>query len=261
MSDDDPKPPPGIDTSHPSVARAYDHLLGGKLNYPVDREFAEKFLKIWPEVRDNAFVIRGFAMRVTRYLVEEAGVRQILDIGSGLPTQDNVHQVAQRIAPDTKVMYVDNDPIVLAHGRALLVKDKRTGYIEADVRDTELVLRRAAKLLDFEQPVAVMCSALLHWVKDNPTELMAEYIDALPPGSYLAASHNCPDGVPAKLIADMYPIFPSGWYPRPRAQIEEIFQGRELVAPGLVTIEGWRPDQGVQHKPLQLPLLGAVARL
>lgn len=256
----DPHPPLGIDTSHPSTARSYDYLLGGTQNYPVDRQAAEAFLATWPEVRLNARTIREWAIRAVRYLATEAGITQFLDLGSGLPTEKNTHQVAQQVNAEARVMYVDNDPIVLAHGRALLAANDRTGYVEADVRDPELILTEAAKLLDFNQPVAVVCSSVLHWVECDPVDLIASYVRDLVPGSYLAVSYNTGEGVPAELVEHLRGVFQHGWYPKSSGDILAMFQGLELVQPGLTRIEDWWPVEA-EPAQLQLPLLGGVARV
>jgi SAM-dependent methyltransferase len=250
--------PLGVDICHPSPARTYDYLLGGKDNYPVDREAAEAVIAVWPGMRDMGRAARAWAMRVVTYLAEQ-GVDQYLDIGSGLPTAENVHQVAQRINPAARVMYADNDPIVLAHGRALLAENDRTEYVEADVRDPKVILAGAAKLLDFSRPVALILSVVLHYVPEDPAELLAAYVQALAPGSFVAISHNTTQGMAPELREWVAGVFPSGWYPRTPDDILRIFQGLELVEPGLVTIEQWRPT--AEPVPLQMPLLGGIARV
>ena len=189
-----PELPTEIDTSRPHPARIYDYFLGGKDNFAADREVAEKVLASWPAIRIGARENRRSWPGV-RYLAGEAGIRQFLDIGTGLPTADNVHEVAQAVAPSARVVYVDNDPLVLAHARALLTSspEGRTAYIHADLRDPAAILRDPATrdVLDFSQPVALMLVAVLHFLpdEDKPAEIVATLLDALPPGSYLVASH------------------------------------------------------------------------
>ena len=174
-------------------ARIYDYLLGGKDNYAADRAAVEAVLKISPEMGFTARANRAFLGRAVRYLAAEAGIRQFLDIGTGIPTAGNTHEVAQAIAPETRVVYVDYDPIVLAHARALLTSSKAgaTEYIDADLRDTDTILGQAGRVLDFTQPVAVTLLAILHAIPDadDPHAIVAKLMDAVPPGSYLAVSH------------------------------------------------------------------------
>jgi S-adenosyl methyltransferase len=185
--------PPGFDTSVAHQARIYDYLLGGKDNYAADRAASEAVLSIYPEMAFNARANRAFLGRVVRYLAGEAGIRQFLDIGTGIPTAGNTHQVAQAIAPESRVVYVDYDPVVLAHARALLTSTQAgaTDYIDADLRDTGTILRQAQQLLDFTRPAAVTLVAILHAIPDadDPHAIVARIMDAVPPGSYLALSH------------------------------------------------------------------------
>src|ERR1700733_2193287 len=184
-----------IDTSKPHAARIYDYLLGGKDHFAVDRETAEKGIKLIPTGRTAARENRSFLGRAVRYLVAEAGIRQFLDIGAGLPSANNVHEVAQAVTPSCRVVYVDNDPLVLAHARALLTSspEGKTAYIHADLRDPEKILADPATVatLDFTKPVALMLVAILHFIPDSdePRRIVATLLDALPPGSYLVASH------------------------------------------------------------------------
>jgi SAM-dependent methyltransferase len=234
------------------VARIYDYLLGGKDNYAADREAVDAVLKIAPEMGFTARANRAFLGRAVRYLAAEAGIRQFLDIGTGIPTAGNTHHVAQAAAPDSRVVYVDYDPIVLAHARALLTSSEAgaTEYIDADLRDTDTILSRAGRLLDFSQPVAVTMLFILHAISDadDPHAIVATVLDALPPGSYLALSHLGSDifdeeaqrgfqGVVGRMSQQQY----TG---RSRAQMLRFFEGMELVEPGLVRIEEWRPDPG-----------------
>src|SRR3984885_10368412 len=197
-----PELPTGIDTSRPHPARTYDYFLGGKNNFAADREVADKVLAGWPAIRVGVRENRKFLARVVRYLAGEAGIRQFLDIGTGLPTEDNVHEVAQSVAPSARVVYADNDPLVLAHARALLTSspEGRTAYIHADLRDPASILNDPVtrEVLDFTQPVALMLIAILHMIPDDekPAEIVATLTAALPPGSYLVASHLVTDHAP-----------------------------------------------------------------
>jgi len=194
-----PELPREIDTSRPHPARTYDYFLGGKNNFAADREVADKVLAGWPAIRVGVRENRKFLARVVTYLAGEVGVRQFLDIGTGLPTANNTHEVAQAVAPSSRVVYVDNDPLVLAHARALLTSspEGRTAYIHADLRDPAAILNDPVTrdVLDFTQPVALMLIAILHMIPDEeqPAEIISTLLDALPSGSYLVASHTALD--------------------------------------------------------------------
>jgi len=241
-----------IDTTVPHSARIWNYWLDGKDNYAADREAGEAYLEVFPGIAVVARTSRGFLTRAVRYLAADAGLRQFLDIGTGLPTASNTHEVAQRVAPESRVVYVDNDPLVLAHARALLTSSEAgaTEYIDADLRDTDTILSRAGRLLDFSQPVAVTMLFILHAISDadDPHAIVATVLDALPPGSYLALSHLGSDifdeeaqrgfqSVVGRMSQQQY----TG---RSRAQMLRFFEGMELVEPGLVRIEEWRPDPG-----------------
>jgi hypothetical protein len=241
-----------FDTSKAHQARMYDYLLGGKDNYAVDRAASEEALKIWPDMAFAARANRAFLGRAVRYLTAEAGIRQFLDIGTGIPAAGSTHQVAQAIAPETRVVYVDYDPVVLAHARALLDSTEAgiNGYIDADLRDTGTILDQTAKLLDFTRPTAIMLAAILHVIPeaDDPYAIVARLLDAVPPGSYLAVSHLGADlldqgqqGALTSLADRMIQQIP---VPRTRDQVACFFKGTELAEPGLVTAEQWRPDPG-----------------
>jgi hypothetical protein len=244
--------PPAFDTSVAHQARVYDYLLGGKDHYASDRAATEAWLKIDPELPFTARANRAFLGRVVRYLTAEAGIRQFLDIGTGIPTAGNTHQVAQAIAPETRVVYVDYDPIVLAHARALLISDETgaTEYIDADLRDTDTILAQAAELLDFSKPVAVTLLAILHAIPDadDPYAIVAKLLDAVPAGSYLVLSHAGADlldrGKQEELkdVADR--MIQNQITYRDREQVARFFDGTDLVAPGLVRVEEWRPAPG-----------------
>src|SRR6201992_1347978 len=199
---------PDFDASRAHPARMYDYLLGGKDHFAADRDAIGQLLKAVPTARTGARENRAFLGRAVRYLVAEAGIRQFLDIGSGLPTANNVHEVAQRIAPESRIAYVDNDPIVMAHARALLTSHAsgRTVYIQADLHDPEAILQhpRVRETIDFGQPVALMLVAVLHFFPDadRPADIVATLLKALPPGSYLVASHGTAAYTDAKAAAD-----------------------------------------------------------
>jgi S-adenosyl methyltransferase len=239
-----------VDTSVAHQARMYDYLLGGKDNFAADREAIAATLKVFPEMAFTARANRAFLGRLIRFLAGEAGMRQFLDIGTGIPTAGNTHQVAQAIAPDSRVVYVDYDPIVLAHARALLVSHQEgaTEYIDADLRDTPAILSQASQLLDFSQPVAVTLLAILHAIpdSDDPHAVVASVMDAVPSGSYLAVSHMGSDLIGEQSQREMRDIgsrmSQQQFSYRTREQVAAFFAGMDLVEPGLVRVEEWRPD-------------------
>jgi hypothetical protein len=241
-----------FDTTVANQARIYDYLLGGKDNYEVDRVATDAVLAIYPGMLFNAKANRAFLGRAVRFLAGEAGIRQFLDIGTGIPTADNTHQVAQAVAPQSRVVYVDYDPVVLAHARALLTSHQAgaTQYIDADLRDTGTVLSRARRLLDFTKPVAITLLATLHAVPDadDPHATVARFLDAVPPGSYLVLSHIASDlldtetqqgitGVSDRMIQQDFTF-------RSLDEVTRFFAGTDLVPPGMVRVEEWRPDPG-----------------
>jgi hypothetical protein len=237
---------PAFDVTRAHPARVYNYWLGGKDNYAADRAAASEVIAAMPNIVPTAQANRAFLRRAVQYLVEEAGVRQFLDIGTGLPTAQNTHEVAQELAPESRIVYVDNDPIVLAHARALLTSTREgaTDYLQADARDPEQILREAARTLDFGQPVAVMLLAIMQFIPDpdGPHQIVARLMDAVPPGSYLAMSHATldfdPSGGPA---ADRYNARVAAQLtPRTRAQVAGFFEGLDLVEPGLVPLARWR---------------------
>jgi hypothetical protein len=241
-----------FDTSVAHQARMYDYLLGGKDNYAADRAAVEQQLAISPDVAFSARANRAFLGRAVRYLAAEAGIRQFLDIGTGIPTAGNTHQVAQAIAPETRVVYVDYDPVVLAHARALLTSHPAgvTDYIDADLRDTGTILSHAAELLDFTEPVAVTLIAILHVIpdSDDPYGIVATLMDAVPPGSYLAISHMASELLSReareRLEHHSGATMQQPLTARTREQMARFFDGLDLAAPGLVPVEEWRPDPG-----------------
>ena len=263
------RPAVEIDQTKPHSARAYDFYLGGKNHYAVDRELAEQTLQHFPPARTAARENRWFLGRAVRYLVAEEGIRQFLDIGTGLPTTDNVHEVAQRFAPETRIVYVDNDPIVLAHARALLTSDPRgaTAYIQADLRQPEKILNHptARGTLDFGKPVALMLVAILHFVEDDDraAEIVRTLMDALPVGSYLVASHGTPEHDPDAIHRIEHSYHQSGveFKTRTAADFERlIFTGLELARPGVVLISDWRRDRGHRPTPAEVSWYGGVGK-
>ena len=242
--------PPPFDTSVANQARIYDYLLGGKDNYAADRAAVDAVLEVAPEMGFAARANRAFLGRVVRYLAAQAGIRQFLDIGTGIPTAGNTHQVAQAVAPESRVVYVDYDPSVLAHARALLTSHQAgaTEYIDADLRDTGAILSQAARLLDFTEPVAVTMLMILHVIpdSDDPQALVATVMDALPSGSYLALSHLGSDllGREARQGFDniVRRSAQQQYIGRSRAEMMRFFTGLDLVDPGLVRVEEWNPD-------------------
>ena len=239
-----------FDTTVAHQARMYDYVLGGKDNFAADREAVEAWLKVDPGVAFGSRANRAFLGRAVRYLAGQAGVRQFLDIGTGIPTAGNTHEVAQAVAPESRVVYVDYDPIVLAHARALLKSDPAgvTDYIDADLRDTSAILSQASQVLDFTRPVAVTLLSLLHAIpdSDDPHAIVARLLDAVPSGSYLAISHAGSDLLDRaaldgleEITVQMVRLEPAF---RRREQVERFFDGTDLVEPGLVRVEEWRPE-------------------
>src|SRR6266705_3750444 len=256
---------PGIDTTKPHTARIYDYYLGGKDNFAADRRTAEQAMESWPAVRTAVRENRAFLGRAVRFLVAEAGIRQFLDIGTGLPSANNVHEVAQGLVPSCRVVYVDNDPIVLAHARALLTSSAagKTAYIHADLREPEKILGAPAlaATLDMTKPVALMLVGILHFIPDelNPGRAVATLVDALPSGSYVAASHGSPEFNPQGAAAWTRTWRDSGvpFQLRTTDEVADlVFRGLDLVEPGLVVVSEWRPQS---TDPRPLPAEVAVA--
>ncbi|MFF7472935.1 SAM-dependent methyltransferase [Streptomyces sp. NPDC008092] len=234
-----------IDTSKPHPARIYDYLLGGKDNYEVDRKAGDQLASVAPEVWISVRANRGFLRRAVRHVID-SGVRQILDIGTGLPTSPNVHEVAQELAPDVRVAYVDNDPIVKAHGDALLSRAGSTGIVLADLRDPQAVIDHpeVRRIIDFGEPVALFLVAILHFIRDEeePERIVATLRDALPAGSFLVLSHATDDFAERSEAQAVYNNATASMNLRPRARIERFFDGFELVEPGVTQVPFWRPD-------------------
>ncbi|KUO19866.1 SAM-dependent methyltransferase [Streptomyces dysideae] len=242
--------PTRIDTSRPHPARVYDWWLGGKDNYPVDEELARKILAADGTVLRGARANRRFMHRAVR-TAAEAGIRQFLDIGTGIPTEPNLHQVAQGVAPEAKVVYADNDPIVLRHAEALLhgTAEGSTHYVQADVRAPDTILRAAAESLDFGQPVALSLVALTHYLGDaadgdDVHGLLKRYVETLAPGSYLILSQVTPDLSPEAIgkAAEHFRRSGTPFYPRSLAEFSRFFDGLELLGPGVIPVYGWRPE-------------------
>ena len=258
--------PAEIDTSVAHPARVYDYWLGGKDNFAADREAAERVLAVTPGLRFRVQANRAFLARAVRFLATEAGIRQFLDIGTGIPTANNTHEVAQAAAPTSRIVYVDNDPIVLAHARALLTStpEGATAYLEADLRDPGPILAEAARTLDFEQPVALMLIGVLHLVQDSedPYGLVARYLDALQPGSYLAISHPASDigAGQAEAQRRYNERVATPQTLRSHAQVCRFFDGLQLVPPGVVYVHTWRADPGDEPAPEVTSAHGGVAR-
>jgi S-adenosyl methyltransferase len=262
--------PSEIDTSRPHPARIYDYGLGGKNHFAADREVAERAWAAMPTGRIAARENRAFLGRAVRYLAGERGIRQFLDIGTGLPTTGNVHEIAQAVAPESRVVYVDNDPLVLAHARALLTSspEGRTAFIRADLRDPVAILddQSARDVIDFSQPVALMLVAVLHFIRDEdkPAQLIASLLDALPPGSFLAASHLTGehDREAWAAIERDYRAsgIPAQW--RDGDDFARLaFAGLEMVSPGVVLVSEWRPrTTAPRPTPAEVSFYGGVAR-
>ncbi|GAA0547100.1 SAM-dependent methyltransferase [Paractinoplanes ferrugineus] len=257
---------PHLDTTTAHPARRYNYWLGGKDNFAADRASADAIERVFPHIRTAARENRAFLQRAVRILIA-AGVRQFLDIGTGLPTADNTHEVAQQLAPDARVVYVDNDPLVMVHARALLTSspEGRTAYIEADLREPARILGhpQLAGTLDLSKPVALMLVATLHFLSDDqqPYTAVKQLVDRLVPGSYLAATHATTDFLDAQtqaaLVAQNNDIIA-----RDREQFTRFFTGLDLVEPGVEVITNWRPDPGVTMPPPEhVSMYGALARI
>jgi len=237
-----------IDTHVAHIARVYDYWLGGKDNFAPDREAGDEAIAAYPQLVSSVRANRAFLARTVRYLAGEAGLRQFLDIGTGIPSANNTHEVAQGIAPGARVVYADNDPMVLAHARALLrgAPEGRTAYLDADVRDPDAILSAAAEVLDFSRPVAVMLVAILHFVSDDedPAGIVNRLMAEMPPGSSLTISHVPSDmhATAMKAMGDrLNRLLAQRSTYRSREQVTKLFEGLELVEPGVVPIQEWRP--------------------
>ena len=257
--------PNPFDTSVPHSARIWNYWLGGKDNFQADREAGDEFLTYYPQQLDKARACRQFLSRAVRYLVQEQGIRQFLDVGTGLPTADNTHEVAQRLAPEARIVYVDNDPLVLAHARALLTSSPEgsTSYIDADMHDPESILAEAARTLDFDQPIALLMIGVLGHVADydEARSIVQSLLDGLPTGSFLVETDGT-DSSPEYMAAiEMYRD--SGGVPynaRTHEQIAGYYKGLELVEPGVVPIHLWRPEPNAFGEAPDVSESGGVGR-
>jgi hypothetical protein len=260
--------PPEIDATVPHSARIWNYWLGGKDNYPVDRAAGDQYREVFPEIVDVARASRQFLTRAVRYLAGEAQVRQFLDIGTGLPTADNTHQVAQGVDPTCRIVYVDNDPLVLTHARALLTSTPQgaTDYIDADLRDPDRILEAADRTLDFSRPIALMLMGILGHIGDYATarSIVKRLLDPLPSGSYLTLNDGT--DVISKAFAEAQQRYnESGALPyqlRSPEQIAGFFDGLELVEPGVVSVPRWRPDvaEADDGLPAEVDAFGGVGR-
>ncbi|MQA83120.1 MAG: SAM-dependent methyltransferase [Streptosporangiales bacterium] len=241
----------------------YDYWLGGKDNFPADREAAEKILTYIPDGRDQAHANRKFLRRAVRFMIDD-GIRQFIDIGTGLPTQGQVHQVAGEIAPETRVVYVDNDPVAIAHARALLQDTEQVGVAQADLREPEKILQHpdTRALIDFDKPYGLMLLAIMHFIPDeeDPAGILGQFRDAMAPGSYLAISHTTTDYRPeaGAGAAAVWQQSNAAMWPRTKAELTRFFEGFDLVRPGIVDVKVW--DTDTTDNPEDTVVYGAVGR-
>lgn len=269
----DPLAGTGIDTTVPHSARIWNYWLGGKDNYAVDREAGDAWLAVHPEITTIARVTRAFLNRSVRYLAGEVGIRQFLDVGTGLPTADNTHEVAQRVAPESRIVYVDNDPLVLAHARALLTSSPEgaTRYLHADMHDTAALIEGATEILDFTRPVAVYFMGVLGHIVDleEAQDLVRGLMDRVPSGSYLTicdSTHPAESDTFTKAQEEYADTGAVGYWNRTQEEIASFFDGLEWVEPGFVQVPRWRPDppNGVAvlsaEQPAHIDHYGGMAR-
>jgi hypothetical protein len=267
VTQDQPGQRPQLDTSVASIARIYDYWLGGKDHFKADRDAAEQMIQQYPDIVTGVRKNRAFLGRAVHYLAAEAGNRQFLDIGTGLPSSNNTHEEAQRAAPDARIVYVDNDPIVLSHAQALLTStpEGACAYVDADIRDTGKILKDAANLLDFSRPVAVCLIMILQFIpdEDDPVSIVRALVDALPSGSYLTVAHPASDvdqhvGPALRQLSTR--MGGTRAVPRSHQEVSRFFDGLEMVEPGLVQLHRWRPGTGLDDTSRDLAAYGAVAR-
>jgi hypothetical protein len=253
--------PAKVDTSRPNAARVYDYLLGGRDNYAVDRALADRIMLAVPSAKVGAQLQRDTLARVIRYMVREECIAQLLDIGSGLPTAQNVHQIAQRVNPDVRVVYLDNDPVVVSHAIALLADEKQTFAVRGDIRDPEGILSSARELLDLNKPVGLVLCGILHQILDEekPAELVAALVDALPPASCIFINHLVQTDRTISLEAAMQQGLGNIRFRTPE-QILDLIAGLELIEPGLVPSPEWRPDGPVGATQRESRAFAAVAK-
>jgi S-adenosyl methyltransferase len=258
---------PFVDASVPNVARVYDYLLGGKDNYSADREAAVELVRLVPDALRACHNNRRFLQRAVRFLAADAGVRQFIDIGAGLPTQGNVHEVAQGVNPDARVLYVDYDPVVISHAQALLVKNPFTVAINRDLRDPAQIIAHPAlqALIDLGRPVAILLVAVLHFIpdEDDPYGIVAALKAAMSPGSYLVVSHVTADEVSGPVTAkvrELYQRTTASATPRTRTDIGRFFDGTEIIAPGLTDVSAWRAEVRLLGGPTRTLFYGGMGR-
>jgi len=255
-----------IDVTVPHSARIWNYWLGGKDNYEIDRMVGDQVAQMFPLIRETARVSRAFLVRAVGYLACEAGIRQFLDVGTGLPAADNTHEVAQRIAPESRIVYVDNDPLVLVHARALLTSSPEgaSDYVDAELHDTALIVSQAARTLDFTKPIALILNGIMGHVEDDDDaySCVRRLVDALPSGSYVVVSDGTDTDEAGVRSMELYKD--SGAIPyhlRSPAGFAGFFDGLELVEPGLVALEDWRPDDApLAPGAERIPCIGGVAR-
>jgi hypothetical protein len=254
---------PVLDLSVPAPARMYDYYLGGKDNYAADREAAEKVIAAYPETRALARANRRFLTRALWFLAEH-GIRQYLDLGTGLPTSPNVHDIARQVRPNARVVYVDNDPVVTVHSQAMCARDGVIA-INGDICRPQEILANPelTTLIDFSGPVAILCVSVLHFIRDenNPREIMAALRRRMAPDSYLVISHATTDGADRRVLADIASVYDGATapaVPRSTAAIRDLFAGLELVEPGLVDVSQWRPD--ARARPTKIRILAGIGR-
>jgi hypothetical protein len=256
--------PPELNTGIPQTARIWNYWLGGKDHFPVDRAVGDQILEAFPAIVENARASRAFLIRAVRYLAGEAGIRQFLDIGTGLPTANNTHEVAQQVAPDSRTVYVDNDPLVLAHARALLTSspEGKTAYLDADLRDPDTIVQEAAGTLDFSQPVAVMLMGILGHIEDDDEarSIVKRLMDAVPSGSYLTMYDSTDT---SEAVVEAARIWNQSANPpyhlRSPERIARFFDGLELVEPGVVSTLEWRPEPS-SGLPAEIDSLCGIGR-
>jgi hypothetical protein len=258
----------GVDTTTANTARVWNYWLGGKDNYPVDEQVGDQIYAAMPQIVDLARAVRGFLVRAVSYLAGEVGIRQFLDVGTGLPTANNTHQVAQAVDPECRIVYVDNDPLIMVHARALLTStpEGRTDYIEADLRDTATILQQATRTLDFSQPVALILLGIMEHIADDEEAyaIVKQLLDALPSGSYLMLSDATTD-INSEAMRESIRLWNENATPpitpRSHQQIARFFEGLELLEPGIVSVSLWRPDPiTIGAPPVEVGNIGGVGR-
>jgi len=263
----DPAGNPRFDVRVAHIARVYNYWLGGKDHFAADRAAGEQTISVYPGIRLSARANRAFLARTVRYLAAAEGIRQFLDIGTGLPTANNTHEVAQASAPDSRIVYVDNDPLVLAHARALLTSSPQgaTAYLDADLREVDKIVDQAAGILDFSQPTAIMLIAVLHYIPDagEARAIVARLLESVPEGSFLSISHAGSDLFPEEMDAfekSLNEHLPADRHvARPRDEVVRFFDGTKLLPPGVVRVSQWRPDTA-EEAATPTTLWGGVGR-